>query len=175
MLFGVGSLPPNLAQLILIKNRVRDLYSSRGPWKYIADSQRFIYSHIHYKIGNGLSTSFWGDCWSGNITLQQLFPSIFQLCTKIEGSVSDFWISDSCTLAYFPRRNLKDLEFQEWTDLHSHLQPYSPNGDDDNWCWNLEKEGLFTTKSLSEVLASTSLDKKPLYNIIWSGHTPKKS
>lgn len=85
------------------------------------------------------------------------------------------WNVSSESWNFHPRRNLSDGEMEEWASLSHALSMVNLNESPDLWCWNLEKDGTFSSKSLS-LLLSSSRDWicKDLYIAIWKGSYPKK-
>jgi hypothetical protein len=43
------------------------------------------------KIGNGLNTRFWKDCWVGNSSLMERFPRLFSISTQKEATVAEIY------------------------------------------------------------------------------------
>jgi len=65
-------------------------------------------------------------------------------------------------------------EIEEWTSLDA-LAVVVLDDTNDFWSWNLEKDGAFSSESLSKFLSSAGdHDINDLYLSIWKGNFPKK-
>ncbi|GJX59347.1 RNA-directed DNA polymerase, eukaryota [Tanacetum coccineum] len=57
-----------------------------------------LISHCKIRVGNGMNTSFWNDCWIGDSMLKHLFPRLFALETIKDISVADkFCVPITCS------------------------------------------------------------------------------
>ncbi|GJT34255.1 hypothetical protein Tco_0924674, partial [Tanacetum coccineum] len=57
-----------------------------------------LISHCKIRVGNGMHTSFWNDCWIDDSMLKHLFPRLFALETIKDISVADkFRVPITCS------------------------------------------------------------------------------
>jgi hypothetical protein len=57
----------------------------------IREDESWFAQNLSRKIGNGLSTRFWLDCWLGDNPLSVRYPRLFSISAFKEGVVGDFW------------------------------------------------------------------------------------
>lgn len=68
------------------------------------------------------------------------------------------------------RRNLNDVEIEEWTSLSHLLLSFNFKNQEDGWTWGLEKDKFFTPSSLTKKPASAgNLENSVRYNQLWEG------
>ncbi|GKC05605.1 RNA-directed DNA polymerase, eukaryota [Tanacetum coccineum] len=61
-----------------------------------------LISHCKIRVGNGMNTSFWNDCWIGDSMLKHLFPRLFALETIKDISVADkFRVPITCSFRLY--------------------------------------------------------------------------
>lgn len=91
-------LPLNLALLTLISSRAQNLsihLKVLGPLKL----PRALFTHTSSTNSAMDVLYLFGMTWMGSQPLQQLFPSLYQLCTIKNAPVSDFWNHTSASWA----------------------------------------------------------------------------
>ncbi|PWA87168.1 hypothetical protein CTI12_AA134350 [Artemisia annua] len=47
-----------------------------------------FWSHCKKRVGNGINTSFWSDCWLGDIPLKAKYPRLFALELEKDATVA---------------------------------------------------------------------------------------
>jgi hypothetical protein len=99
-----------------------------------------------WKIGNGLSTSFWSIKWIGDALLAVTFPRLFSLSNQRENNVRDF-CNDDGIWSFTWRRNLFRWEEDLVSNLLDLLEPVIFSLEEDSWCWLVGEEGEFSVKS----------------------------
>lgn len=62
--------------------------------------------------------------------------------------LADVWNNEKGSWELRLRRNLKDEEILEWIDLINHIPNVVLTQAANLWIWNLDKNGVFSTKSL---------------------------
>ncbi|GKB97734.1 RNA-directed DNA polymerase, eukaryota, reverse transcriptase zinc-binding domain protein [Tanacetum coccineum] len=105
---------------------------ARTCWTYIINEIRVlknqgvnILDHIHLKLGNGDTTSFWNDNWSGGGAIKDLYPRLFAL------------------------ENCKMVQFDALLELVRKIN-LVPMGD--RWVWSLESSGNFSVASIRKAI-----------------------
>ncbi|GJV17997.1 RNA-directed DNA polymerase, eukaryota [Tanacetum coccineum] len=66
-----------------------------------------LISHCKIRVGNGMNTSFWNDCWIGDSMLKHLFPRLFALETIKD--ISDRWVWDLNEDGVFRVKDVRNL------------------------------------------------------------------
>lgn len=134
-----------------------------------------IRNNIAHVIGNGNSTFFWNETWVKDSPLNLAFPRLYALLRQKDATVAHCWNSVYEAWDLGLRRNLYDVEIQEWTTLSTLPLAHRDNTTEDKWKWKLERTGQFTTKSLALHFAfNGQRHNAPLYKNIWKGPIPKK-
>lgn len=147
-----------------------------GPWRTILSHLNLIEERVSIKVGNGNRASFWHNHWINEAPISNLFPRLCTLAAYKQSTVNNFWDEQhgwTWTITY--RRNFKEDEFEEWMALVFLMEFGWPPGE--KWIWNLDKNGLFSTKSLANNLGLRGLHRTPS---LWTwcymdGFLPKKS
>ena len=74
------------------------------------------------------------------------FPRLFEISDNKTGRVCDFFKNDGWTLNF--RRSLSQQELVQWGELIDQLEEVQLNSDQDTVKWELEKSGIYSTKSM---------------------------
>ncbi|GKA73884.1 RNA-directed DNA polymerase, eukaryota [Tanacetum coccineum] len=105
-----------------------------------------FWSHCKKRIGNGTDTSFWSDCWIGDMPLRAKFPRLFALELDKEASVA-IKLNSPVDISF--RRNVRGgLEQQQMVVLNSMLEPVSLSNSCDRWFCDLTSDGDFRVKEV---------------------------
>ncbi|GJX40750.1 hypothetical protein Tco_0255740 [Tanacetum coccineum] len=76
-----------------------------------------LISHCKIRVGNGMNTSFWNDCWIGDSMLKHLFSRLFALETIKDISVADkFRVPITCSFRIRSRGD-EDLQLDHLMGL----------------------------------------------------------
>ncbi|GJW35102.1 RNA-directed DNA polymerase, eukaryota, partial [Tanacetum coccineum] len=116
-----------------------------------------LISHCKIRVGNGMNTSFWNDCWIGDSMLKYLFPRLFALETIKDISVADkFYVPITCS---FRRPVRGGLEAQQLDQLMGLIESTMLSNSEDRWVWDLNGDGIFRVKDVRNLLDETFLPK----------------
>ncbi|GJS54510.1 RNA-directed DNA polymerase, eukaryota [Tanacetum coccineum] len=116
-----------------------------------------LISHCKIRVGNGMNTSFWNDCWIGDSMLKHLFPRLFALETIKDIYVADkFRVPITCS---FRRPVRGRFEAQQLDHLMGLIESTLLSNSDDRWVWDLYGDGVFHVKDVRNLLDETFLPK----------------
>ncbi|KAJ9675215.1 hypothetical protein PVL29_024243 [Vitis rotundifolia] len=103
---------------------VRDRYGV-GVWKAIRNGWEKFQSHSCFIVGDGTRVKFWKDLWCKNHSLEEAFPTLFNLSINKESWVAEAWEEDGVGGSWGPRfnRHLNDWEVGEVESLLGKLLP----------------------------------------------------
>ncbi|GJY60515.1 RNA-directed DNA polymerase, eukaryota [Tanacetum coccineum] len=118
---------------------LRELYELR-------DKGFDFWSHCKRRIGDGVDTRFWLDCWIGDTPPHILFPRLFALEQNKNISVAS---KLNVSLEQSFRRDVRDgAELQQMTDLKAKLEMISLSNVRDRWRCDLTGDGEFRVKEV---------------------------
>ncbi|GKB70074.1 RNA-directed DNA polymerase, eukaryota, reverse transcriptase zinc-binding domain protein [Tanacetum coccineum] len=131
---------------------------ARTCWTYIINEIRVlknqgvnILDHIRLKLGNGDTTSFWNDNWSGDGAIKDLYPRLFALenckMVSVRSKLSD--PSLDTTFRRNVRGGLEQVQFDALLELVRKIN-LVPMGD--RWVWSLESSGNFSVASIRKAI-----------------------
>jgi hypothetical protein len=115
-------------------------------WKGLMRVKKLLFSHGHFKIGDGESVRFWEDVWLGEHSLAHQYPSLYNIAQTKNVLVADVLGQAPLNIAF--RRSLTGNKWTNWLHLCRRLMRIHLNEDQDKFVWNLTTNGLFTVKSL---------------------------
>ncbi|GJU91759.1 RNA-directed DNA polymerase, eukaryota [Tanacetum coccineum] len=116
-----------------------------------------LISHCKIRVGNGMNTSFWNDCWIGDSMLKHLFPRLFALETIKDIYVAHkFRVPITCS---FRRPVRGGLEAQQLDHLMGLIESTLLSNSEDRWVWDLNGDGVFHVKDVRNLLDETFLPK----------------
>nr|GEX16334.1 RNA-directed DNA polymerase, eukaryota, reverse transcriptase zinc-binding domain protein [Tanacetum cinerariifolium] len=118
---------------------VRELHS-------LKDKGFDFWSHCKKRIGNGLETSFWYDCWIDDSALHIKFPCLFAL--ELDKDISVAGKMNSQVTQSFRREPRGGIELQQLTDLATLLDSVILNNSKERWYCDLSGDGKFRVKEL---------------------------
>ncbi|XP_015969301.1 uncharacterized protein LOC107492758 [Arachis duranensis] len=157
-----------------------------GPWKDICHlnikEQRIkdkMLTGLAIEVGNERCTLFWEDNWLQGGSLKVAFPRLFSVSNQ-QGSMiwdCEFWDELEWIWNFQWRRELFQWELELVHQLHERLRPVKlSDGKDDNMVWKFDSKGVFSTKSVVQVLQSETLsDEIMSYSYtssVWQGMVP---
>jgi hypothetical protein len=95
--------------------KVRDMFLERGV----------------FSVNNGRDIRFWEDRWLGNCTLQQRFPSLYNLVHRKNDIVANVCATSPLNVSF--RRGLVGVNLQNWYNLVSLVVNVSLNNSRDKF------------------------------------------
>ncbi|GJS17970.1 RNA-directed DNA polymerase, eukaryota, reverse transcriptase zinc-binding domain protein [Tanacetum coccineum] len=101
---------------------------------------------IRKKVGNGVKSLFWEECWVGEIAFKSLVPRLFALEESKSISVADK-LNHPSLVHSFRRLPRGGAEEDQLAMLCSCLDNVILSNMDDRWCWNLNASGSFSVES----------------------------
>ncbi|GJR44940.1 RNA-directed DNA polymerase, eukaryota, reverse transcriptase zinc-binding domain protein [Tanacetum coccineum] len=131
-----------------------------------------VFDYLGLKLGNGDSTSFWYDNWSGVGAAKDLYPRLFALENFKEINVSSK-INDSCLNRSFRRPARGGAEQAQLDALATLVSQVNLVNKADRWVWTLEGSGEFSVASTRKVIDENRL-KSDLSKTIWVKYVPIK-
>ncbi|XP_061368484.1 uncharacterized protein LOC133311446 [Gastrolobium bilobum] len=138
-------------------------------WKSICSARTKLDPHLVWEVGNGITTLFWIDCWSGgNISLFDL------ACVKPPSSDLDLRICDLVK---------NEIGGWKWDYLKKYLDdstigklqgflPPSPSGPNDRLCWTRNSSSRFMVRNAYCQLTDPIVGKDKLWSMIWKWKGP---
>ncbi|GKC61477.1 RNA-directed DNA polymerase, eukaryota [Tanacetum coccineum] len=116
-----------------------------------------LVSYCVKRVGNGLNTGFWDECWTGDKSLRSMFPRIFALDNNKSCSV---YVKISEGLNSSLRRPVRGgVESQQLSLLNDLVSSVSLSNSEDRWVWNLNGSGLFRVCDIRNLLDEKFLPK----------------
>lgn len=85
------------------------------------------------------------------------YPALYAISEGKNASVAEMWNPNLASWILHGRRNLKEIEIDEWASLINSLDQITLSKATDNWCWKLEKNGDFSSNSLLKSLSAGHL------------------
>jgi hypothetical protein len=149
----------------------------------IRDEGSWFGQNISRKIGNGLTTRFWYDCWMGSLPLCERFPRLFSISSHKEGTVGEYWEEKEMWHqgGWGWRRRLFVWEENLLNELIESFLTLSLSDEVDAWKWRLEDDGNFSVCSTYVLLGSIfspalelGVHELRVLNNIWKSPTPSK-
>ncbi|KAL6190796.1 hypothetical protein ACLB2K_037190 [Fragaria x ananassa] len=143
-----------------------------------------VAAHIPYYfvivVGNGKRVRFWEDSWLEDQPLSFCFPRLFRLSryasSVVERLVVRIHSSFLLSWDFGFRRNLNDLEIEEFASLMAKLENVRlVESKSDERRWKLESSGKFSCKSFHSFLIRGGID--PILapaKFIWNSKAPTK-
>ncbi|RVW18195.1 Transposon TX1 uncharacterized 149 kDa protein [Vitis vinifera] len=106
--------------------------------------------------GDDTRVKFWKDLWCENQSLEEAFPTLFNLSINKDRWVAEAWEEDRVGGSWAPRfnRHLNDWEVGEVESLLGKLLPMTiRRGVNDSLQWKENKNGTFSVKSFYSSLS----------------------
>jgi len=110
----------------------------------------WFYEEVVRKVGNGATTSFWKATWRGGEPFMIKFHKLFSIATFQEATIQEMWV---CNVGggrwrFSWRRQLFIWEVNLFDELLGVLEGFVLGEVEDEWRWKLEKDDIFTVKSM---------------------------
>jgi hypothetical protein len=138
---------------------------------------------VEKRVGNGNLTSFWGDVWVGNQSLQNYFPRIFSISNQQRATISSMgeWVGGGWRWVLSWRREFFDWEVPIYREFMDHIQQFVPSVREVTWVWCDDRADGFSVKScyfmlLRKFREQRLLDPCTMFAVskIWSCGIPSK-
>ncbi|GJT08928.1 RNA-directed DNA polymerase, eukaryota [Tanacetum coccineum] len=130
-----------------------------------------FWSHCKKRVGNGISTSFWSDCWLGDIPFKAKYPRLFALELEKDATVASklqFPLENS-----FRRSARGGIEQHLMMDLISTLDSISLSNSCDCWTCDLTSDGEFRVKEVRNAIDNLFLPSQDIVTR-WVKYVPIK-
>jgi hypothetical protein len=138
-------------------------------WKDLLKIRHRYLKGREYKVNNGMSVSFWMDCWLEKKPLCAIYHIMFDLPSDKNISVHEVW-SEGWVIHFevIPQEIIRN----QWYELAAKLNSISLNNNKDLplWKWNVNK--IFSVKSVYDYM--TRNDAGVAYKRVWKAKIPKK-
>ncbi|XP_016199448.1 uncharacterized protein LOC107640440 [Arachis ipaensis] len=159
-----------------------------GPWKDICQlnikEQKIkdkMLTDMGMEVGNERSTLFWEDNWLQGGPLKVAFSRLFSISNQQGSMVGDcgFWDGLKWIWNFQWQRELFQWELKLVHQLLERLRQVKlSDGKDDNMVWKFDSKGIFSTKSVVQVLQLETLsDEITRYSFtssVWRGMVPPR-
>ncbi|WJZ82701.1 hypothetical protein VitviT2T_002436 [Vitis vinifera] len=147
-----------------------------GFWMEIRKEGALLQNKVVFSVENGRSVKFWKDNWCENFALCNSFPSLYAFASFKEAWVVELWDPSGEERVWSPSfsRPFNDWEVEEVERLLLTIRGRRLNPLlEDRMLWKETTNGIFSVKSLYNVLASRRVDQFP-NSMIWSPCVPTK-
>jgi len=124
-----------------------------------------------YKVENGQHCRFWHDVWIGTVPLKIQYEELFRMVQQPNCSVADCCDEESWELDF--KRTLSLQEYNSWLELKESLGDISLSNNSDSVFWALEKNKVYSTKSLYRFLSGSGVTSRVI-GFIWKSRLPLK-
>lgn len=123
------------------------------------------------RIGDGCSTSFWGDVWLDDCPLKIKYDKLFLCCQFPDVSVANCLLEGMWNIPF--KRSLGLEESDQWEDLKLNLLKGDLNNSRDSLIWCFENSGIFSVKSLYKHLTFRGVISRK-FQKMWKSKLPLK-
>ena len=151
----------------------KDGKSLRCPWISISRTWLKVDALATEKLGNGCGIAFWLDTLESEVPFNFLFPRLYKVALLPKGSVADSWESSLASWSIAFQQLLKEEEILEFQVLLRKIAARLISDDFDKRSWSLMGNGVFSVKSFSVHLSSSSPMDKLLYLVLWKSNIPR--
>ena len=98
-----------------------------------------------FKINNGSQVRFWEDTWIDNRALKVQYPGLYGIVRRKFVTIADVLSEAEPNVAW--RRSLIGPKLAAWNELLSRIANVQLSHEDDEFRWNLCRNGQFSVKS----------------------------
>jgi len=123
-----------------------------------------------FHVNNGKDIRFWEDRWLGNFTLQQRFPSLYNIVRRRNATVASVFSSTPLNISF--RRGLYNDNLNRWHELVALVAHTQLNDTGDKFWWSLHQNKMFLVRSMYEHLVCDGLVRQD--KLIWKLKLPLK-
>ncbi|GJU32731.1 RNA-directed DNA polymerase, eukaryota [Tanacetum coccineum] len=107
-------------------------------------------SHCKKRVGNGINSLFWFDCWIGDAPLHSIFPRLFAL--ELDKNITVAAKLNSEVDSSFRRSARGGIETYQLQGLISLLGSVSLSNSCDRWFCDLSGDGVFRVKEVRKFI-----------------------
>lgn len=161
----------------------------RGWWKSVVEvvegrEGKWFWDYLEVRLGNGEASSFWDGWWSGDQALKEVFPRLYQLSLKKEGTVAEMgsWEGGIWRWKLDWRRDLREWEKEGETNLLNFLSNFVLREDlPDRWRWRGRSGDSYTVKEAYKAIKNCNYNiaqsQVPLerFDSLWKTRAPHKA
>jgi hypothetical protein len=122
-------------------------------------------------VNNGENTQFWEDAWTGGLPLKLSFPKLYEYSRDKCCLVSECYDKGDWYMDF--RRTLTQGEAIQWEALVRQLKEVRLNEGRDKMTWELEKTGVYSTKSMYRWLLHRGVSNGRMKKL-WKSKLPMK-
>lgn len=135
-------------------------------------------SNVRLVVGDGKNISSWRDRWTGNFSLVEQFPRLFNMAINREETaweVKSRSVSNGAWNIQF-RRRFFTREEELWNSLLTFLPPVEVAWSDtpDQLRWEAHQLGTYKVHSMYSIMEDSCGQKLPCMSIIWKNVAPPK-
>ncbi|KAG5619467.1 hypothetical protein H5410_019291 [Solanum commersonii] len=161
----------------LWKNVIQQKYGQNAQWCTDESTDTFrnnLGKDIIFQVGNGQKIFFLKDNWDGQGTLQEAFPSIFNINTNQNSTIENIWTAQGCNLIF--RRFLNDWEVERVVSLLGRIGTFiGTTNEPDIIKWRHNIDGKFSVNRVYKkgLVEMTERDRGP-WKATWRSMAPTK-
>ncbi|GJT58112.1 RNA-directed DNA polymerase, eukaryota [Tanacetum coccineum] len=111
------------------------------------------------RVGNGINSLFWLDIWTGNITLRDKFPRLFEL--ELDKSISVSMKMAAQLDSSFRRPVRGGVESIQFIALQALIDSVVLSNEPDRWVCNVSEDGNFRVKDIRNSIDDLLLPSSP--------------
>jgi hypothetical protein len=119
-------------------------------WKGLMGVKDDFFSRGSFTIGNGQQVRFWEDTWLGDSPLASQYPLLYNIVRRKNVLVADVLSNTPLNIEF--RRTLTGNKWEAWIALVQRLILVTLSEEKDIFVWKLTMSGLFTVKSMYEII-----------------------
>ena len=145
-----------------------------GIWRTIRNLWLAFIDNVRIKVGRGNKALFWKEDWTGQGSLENLFPGLFSICLNPDSKIQEVWSPQGWNLLF--RRFLNDWEIEWVTDMLALIGDLpGTNLETDKLLWRHHTDGqFFVNRMHKRDLATIAGKKSGPWSAIWKSVTPTK-
>ncbi|WOK93267.1 hypothetical protein Cni_G01962 [Canna indica] len=141
-------------------------------WRDIMSIRDIFRSYLHFHVGSGASTRLWTDPWLNGNRLCDKYPRLFQLASAPNALIVDSKeLNDQGIILGWNILFNNYIDTQLISSLASDLAPILFSSGEDTISWRWCSHGIFSTKSLYNILTFRGISN-PTADFIWDSKCP---
>jgi hypothetical protein len=141
-------------------------------WAGIMATKKHFFPYGSFSIMDGSEIRFWEDKWLGTTTLREKYPALYRIVRHKDVTLQDVMETSPPSMTF--RRDVVGPRLASWNELLHKLASVQLVQGKDIFRWELNKNGIFSVKSMYEALIEAI---QPVYNNknIWKLRMPLKT